>query len=110
MSPSVTDDLLQLVARRFQILGDPTRMRILTLLSEGEVSVQDLTTDLPGTQQNISKHLGILFHAGMVRRRKDGNHVYYNLADYSAPKLIGQATASVTGHVEELAAIVGIEQ
>jgi DNA-binding transcriptional ArsR family regulator len=102
-------ELLELVARRFQILGDATRMRILAMLSGSEVSVQDLTSTLPGSQQTISKHLGILFQAGMIARRRDGNYVYYRLADYVAPRLIKEATASVTGRVEELASIVGIE-
>jgi DNA-binding transcriptional ArsR family regulator len=57
----------------------------------------------------VSKHLGVLRHAGIVTRRKAGNKVWYALADYSACRLIEQATASATGYVEELAGIVGID-
>jgi DNA-binding transcriptional ArsR family regulator len=109
MTLSLTDDLLGLVARRFQVLGEPTRMRILVFLSEREASVQQLTDELQSTHQNVSKHLGVLYQAGMVSRRKEGNRVQYRLSDYTACQLIGQATASVTGRVEELAAIVGVE-
>jgi DNA-binding transcriptional ArsR family regulator len=79
-------------------------MRILAFLSEREASVQQLTDELQSTHQNVSKHLGVLYQSGMVSRRKEGNRV-----QYTACQLIGQATASVTGHVEELAAIVGVE-
>lgn len=109
MSPPLTTDLLELVARRFQILGEPTRMRILSLLDDNEASVQQLTDELQGTHPNVSKHLGVLYQAGIVGRRKDGNRVLYSVADYTARRLIGQAAASVTGHVEELAAIVGVD-
>jgi len=109
MSVVASDDLLELVARRFQVLGEPTRIKILALLEDREISVQQLTTELDSTHPNVSKHLGVLHRAGMVARRKDGNRVLYRLADYTARLLIGKATAAVTGHVEELAAIVGVD-
>lgn len=84
-------------------------MRLLTLLSDREASVQQLTDELQSTHQNVSKHLGVLYQSGMVSRRKDGNRVRYALADYTACQLIGQAVAGVTGHVEDLAAIVGAD-
>jgi DNA-binding transcriptional ArsR family regulator len=83
-------------------------MRLLALLSNREASVQELTDELESSHQNVSKHLGVLYQSGMVSRRKEGNRVRYALSDYTACKLIGDATASITGHVEELAAIVGV--
>ncbi len=108
MSPSLSAEVLDLVARRFAVLAEPTRMRLLALLSDREASVQELTDALASSHQNVSKHLGVLYQSGMVSRRKEGNRVQYALADYTACKLIGDATASITGQVEELAAIVGV--
>jgi DNA-binding transcriptional ArsR family regulator len=81
----------------------------LTSLERHEATVQELTDELATTHQNVSKHLRILYESGIVTRRKDGNRVWYSLADYSACRLIELATASVTGYVEELADIAGID-
>jgi DNA-binding transcriptional ArsR family regulator len=109
MSVVLPQPFLDLVACRLQAIAEPTRIRLLTLLEQREATVQELTDELTTTHQNVSKHLGILRHAGIVTRRKAGNKVWYALADYSACRLIEQATASATGYVEELAGIVGID-
>lgn len=109
VSTPPSGDLLELVARRFQILGEPMRMRIVALLADREIGVQQLTDELDTSGPNASKHLALLHQAGIVARRKEGNRMLYRLADYTARNLIGQATASVTGHVEELGAIVGVD-
>jgi DNA-binding transcriptional ArsR family regulator len=76
------DDLVELIAVRFQALADPTRIRLLdTLCVRGEASVQDLTEVVGSTQQNVSRHLGVLRDAGLVRRRKAGNFAYYSIRD-----------------------------
>jgi DNA-binding transcriptional ArsR family regulator len=67
------DDLVELIAERFRALAEPTRIKLLDRLREGEATVQELTEVIGSTQQNVSKHLGVLRQAGMVRRRKAGN-------------------------------------
>src|SRR6266511_1873391 len=54
------DDLIELIARRFRVLADPTRIKLLDLLREREATVQELTDTIGSTQQNVSKHLGLL--------------------------------------------------
>lgn len=109
MVASLSEPLLELVARRLQAIAEPTRIRLLTLLEQREATVQELTDELATTHQNVSKHLAVLYQSGIVTRRKHGNRVWYALSDYSACRLIEQATASVTGYVEELAGIAGLE-
>ncbi len=76
---------LQLVARRFKVLSEPARLRLLMALEAGEQHVTALI-DLTGlTQGNVSKHLGILMGEGMVGRRKQGLNAFYFIAD---PQLI----------------------
>jgi DNA-binding transcriptional ArsR family regulator len=77
------DDLAELVAQRFRVIGEPMRIRLLDQLRDGERSVGDLVEALGATQQNVSKHLGVLYQAGIVGRRKDGNRVIYAIADDS---------------------------
>jgi DNA-binding transcriptional ArsR family regulator len=59
----------------------------------------------PGPQ-NVSRHLGILYRAGIVARRREGTRVHYSLADYSACRLLEQALSSLSGQIEELADLV----
>src|SRR6266545_6042007 len=74
-------DLVELIAERFRALSEPTRIKLLDQLREGEASVLELTEAIGTTQQNVSKHLGVLQRAGIVGRRKRGNFAYYSIAD-----------------------------
>ncbi len=73
--------MLELVARRFKLLGEPLRLRILQLLEAGESTVNDIVQALEANQSNISKHLGLLYDGGLVGRRRDRNSIYYFIAD-----------------------------
>lgn len=81
ISHPLPDDLVELVADRFRALAEPTRIKLLDRLRDGEASVLELTALVGTTQQNVSKHLNLLQHAGIVARRKQGNFSYYRIAD-----------------------------
>ena len=81
MAGSMNEGTLGMVAERFRILGDPSRLRLLQVLGEGECSVAELTERCGATQANVSKHLGVLLRGGLLARRKEGLHVYYRVAD-----------------------------
>lgn len=81
------DLLVEQIARRFRVIGEPTRIRLLDRLREGEASVQELTDILRTTQQNASKHLVVLHENGIVSRRREGNRVLYAIADESVFEL-----------------------
>lgn len=98
--------LVDLVACRLALLGEPTRIQLLALLERQEATVQALADEMPSTPQNISRHLGILHRAGIVARRREGTSVYYSLADYSACRLLDQTLESITGQIDELADLV----
>ena|SRR5579862_6643840 len=100
-------DLAELIARRFRLLGDPLRVRILDLLRDQELSVNELAERLGAGQQNASKHLALLAEAGMVARRKAGTHVYYRIADEGVFALCEQVCGSVQSQLVTLAALVG---
>ena len=101
------DDLAELIARRFRALGEPMRVRILDLLRERELSVNELAERLGAGQQNVSKHLALLADAGIVARRKEGNRVYYGIADESVFTLCEQVCGSLHAQLSSLAALVG---
>jgi DNA-binding transcriptional ArsR family regulator len=103
----IPDDLVELIALRFQALADPTRIRLVdTLCVRGEASVQDLTEVVGSTQQNISRHLGVLRDAGIVRRRKVGNYAYYSIRDDRVLELCESVCGSLEEHYGSLHAVV----
>jgi DNA-binding transcriptional ArsR family regulator len=75
------DEVVELVALRFRVLAEPTRIRLLEHLRDGEASVLELAEAVGGSEQNVSKHLGVLRQAGVVARRKHGNFAYYRIVD-----------------------------
>ena len=70
----MSTDLLQKI---FRTLGDPTRVRILALLEREELAVHELMEALGMAQSRVSRHLGILREAGLLRDRRDGTYALY---------------------------------
>lgn len=101
------EPLVELIARRFRVIGEPMRIRLLDRLREGEATVHELTDALGASQQNVSKHLHILLEAGIVERRKQGTSAYYSVADPSIFALCEAVCGSVQQQVAELQAVVG---
>ena len=64
------DLLADLIAQRFKVLSEPMRIKLLDRLRDGAATVHELTEALGASQQNVSKHLGVLLQAGMVSRAK----------------------------------------
>jgi len=78
---ALSDEALELVARRFAVLAEPMRLRLIQALFAGEKNVNALVEETGGTQANISRHLQTLTQAHVVSRRKEGLQVFYAIAD-----------------------------
>jgi DNA-binding transcriptional ArsR family regulator len=63
----------------FQALADPTRLSILEILRSGERTVNDITDSVDIHQSGVSRHLHILYEAGFVQVRPDGQKHFYSL-------------------------------
>ncbi len=100
------EPLIELVAQRFRVLGEPMRIRLLDRLREGPATVGELQQQLGVSQQNVSKHLLILHNARMVTRTKDGNHSRYAISDPSVFELCDQVCGSVRRQLDDLDAIL----
>ncbi len=107
VSHPLPDDLVELIAERFKALSEPTRIKLLDRLREGEASVVELTELIGTTQQNVSKHLGLLQQAGIVARRKQGNFSYYRIVDEGVLSLCEAVCGSLQRQVESLRQLVG---
>lgn len=75
------DQVLNLVAERFQVLAEPMRLRLLNHLRDGEATVGALVEATGGRQANVSRHLSALLAQGVVSRRKEGVFAYYRIQD-----------------------------
>lgn len=78
---------LKIIADRFKLLSSPTRLEILQHICREEKTVTSLVELTGFKQANVSKQLSLLDRAGLVRRRVDGNHVFYTAADQRLPQL-----------------------
>jgi len=74
---------LAMVATRFRVLSDPSRLALLHALMRHEQHVNQLVELTGLSQANVSKHLSLLAEAGFVARRRDGMFIYYAVADDS---------------------------
>ena len=79
--PVLSDRALDLVAARFRVLGEASRLKLLQALRSGEKSVSDLLHATGLAQANASRHLQTLTEAGILSRRKQGLKVIYSIAD-----------------------------
>ena len=96
------DPLVELIAARFRVIGEPMRIKLLDRLRDDELSVQDLTDAIGASQQNVSKHLGVLHGAGIVSRRREGNRVLYAIADDSVFALCESVCGGIQRQLVEL--------
>ena len=102
------EPLVDLIARRFRVLGEPTRIRLLDLLREHDATVTELHEALGASQQNVSKHLGVLLQAGIVRRTKEGTSARYAIADDGVFALCEDVCGGLRRQLTELDALLPV--
>ena len=81
------EDILQ-ASLAIKSIAHPLRLKILCVLGNQEVSVQDIVDDVGTSQSNISQHLALLRDKGVLCTRKDANRVYYRISDERTLKLV----------------------
>jgi ArsR family transcriptional regulator, lead/cadmium/zinc/bismuth-responsive transcriptional repressor len=94
----LTADTVSALADIFKVLGDPTRVRILDVLSRGELCVCDLAGLLGLTESAVSHQLRLLRNTRIVRSRRDGRLIYYSLDDKHVLTLFRQGLRHVEEH------------
>jgi ArsR family transcriptional regulator len=78
-------------------MGDPGRLRLLALLLDGSHCVSELTAETGDSISLVSQRLKVLASADLLNRRREGKHVFYDLADEHV-RLLVQALLSHAGH------------
>jgi DNA-binding transcriptional ArsR family regulator len=98
--------LVEVIAERFRVLGEPMRIRLLDALREAPATVQELQQATGASQQNVSKHLGVLLRSGLVSRSKDGNFSLYAIADEGVFELCEHVCGGLRRQLDELDAVL----
>lgn len=107
-SHPLPEPLVELIAQRFRVLGEPMRIRLLDALREGPSTVGALQEATGGSQQNVSKHLGVLRDAGLVRRTKEGTYARYEIADETVFAICEQVCGGLRERLAELGAVLEV--
>ena len=76
-----TRAVFESVARYFALLSEPTRLRIMHSICAEEKSVNQIVEEIGASQTNVSRHLGLMYQAGVLGRRRQGNQVLYRVTD-----------------------------
>jgi ArsR family transcriptional regulator len=97
----MSDDLLELKADVLKALGQPTRLKILELLRNGERCVCEIFPAIEEEQSNVSRHLALMKAAGILASRKEGQMVHYRVRDPQVFKLLDGVSALLKTHLDE---------
>ena len=106
MPRPLPDPLVELIAQRFRVIGEPMRIKLLDRLRDGAATVGELVEALGASQQNVSKHLGVLHRAGIVSRAKQGTSVRYAITDDTVFALCEQVCGGLRDQLAELDSIL----
>ncbi|ADL54258.1 MAG TPA: ArsR family transcriptional regulator [Gallionella sp.] len=79
---------IQQASQAIKAIAHPLRLKILCVLDDQEISVQDIVEHVGTSQSNISQHLAILRDKGVLSTRKEANKVYYRIGDLRTLKLV----------------------
>ncbi len=101
-SDRLPNEIVDLLAERFRAIGEPIRIRILEELRESPRSVQELVEVVGSSQQNVSKHLGVLRGLGIVSRRRSGSYAVYTIQDESLLKVCDEVCGALRKQISNL--------
>jgi DNA-binding transcriptional ArsR family regulator len=99
--------LVERIAARFRVLGDPMRIRLLEQLRDGDRTLQQLSASAETTEQTASKQLDALHGAGIVVSRTDGDQVVYSIADPTVFALCETVCGGLARQFAELDELLG---
>jgi DNA-binding transcriptional ArsR family regulator len=102
-------EVFESTARYFSVLGEPTRLKILHVICQGEKCVSDIIQATGLAQANVSRHLGLMYQAGMLSRRREGTLVHYRVADALLLELCRSVSAQVNQRLAQVSPLQAFE-
>ena len=95
------DPVFNRVAAYFALLSEPMRLKIMHAICLEERSVTEVVAATGATQTTVSRHLNRMHAAGAVARRKEGNQVYYRVADANLVDLCRNVCVRIAAEIDE---------
>ncbi|MES2587074.1 MAG: metalloregulator ArsR/SmtB family transcription factor [Pseudomonadota bacterium] len=95
LSPKEMEKVFARVAEYFNVLSEPSRLRIMYAVCSGEKSVSEVVELCGSSQANVSRHLSALHKAGILLRRKEGTTVFYSIADNATVEMCHTVCAKI---------------
>lgn len=95
------DPVFDAVAAYFSVLSEPTRLKIMHAVCNGERSVSDIVAETGGTQTNVSRHLGLMHRHGVLTRRREGTQIFYRVADPTMVDLCRTVCNRIASSIDE---------
>ena len=99
MDPEL-DRLFEIVSGYFALLSEPTRLKILNAICDGELSVSDIVERVDSTQTNVSRHLNLMYAKGVLKRRREGSLTFYSIADRNVVALCRTACVQMASQLD----------
>jgi DNA-binding transcriptional ArsR family regulator len=93
--------LFERVSGYFALLSEPTRLKILNAICDGERSVSEIVERTGASQTNVSRNLNLMFGRGVLARRREGALTYYSVADENMINLCRAACVQVATSAED---------
>lgn len=101
MSTNEIDEIFGEVAEYFSVMSEPTRLKIIHAICQSERTVSEIVEATGSTQSNISRHLGLMHRHGLVARRREGNQIYYQMADDTLAELCRTACNRIASRIDD---------
>ena len=98
--PTEPDQVFELAAEVFRVMSAPMRLRIISSLCDAEKNVTELLSEIDTTQPNMSQHLGTLYQAGVLGKRRDGVQIYYRIIDERVSQLCRTVCLQIAGQTD----------
>jgi len=95
--------LYEVVSDYFSLLAEPTRLKILSAICDGERSVSDIVERVGASQTNVSRNLNLMYGKGVLKRRREGQMTFYSIADPNVVTLCRTACVHMAGQMDDKA-------
>jgi DNA-binding transcriptional ArsR family regulator len=95
LSPKDMEKVFTRVAEYFNVLSEPSRLRVMYAVCSGEKSVSEVVELCGSSQANVSRHLAALHKAGILLRHKEGTVVFYSIADSATVEMCQAVCAKI---------------
>jgi len=98
---SEIDEIFEEVAEYFSVMSEPSRLKIIHAICQSERTVSDIVEVTGSTQSNISRHLGLMHRHGLLTRRREGNQIFYRMADDTMIELCRSACNKIATTIDD---------